>query len=764
MAEKLSSLRQLNKLTQKVKKKREEYEPLSDPEISGMTETFKKRLEAGESLDDIMIEAFAAMCEADRRVLGKIPYDVQITGGIAVHQGYLIEMNTGEGKTLMATLPLYLNALTGKSSILVTANDHLAFRDATEMGPAYEFMGLTVKAGVRERSSERFSDEEKKEIYAADIVYTTHGILGFDYLFNNLVKTADDRFMREFYFCMIDEADSVLLDAAQMPLVISGSPRVQSNLYGLADFFVRTLVEDEDYIKEEKLVYLTEKGIERAERFFGIDNFYAKEHFEINRHVILALRARHLFLVERDYVVSDAGEIVLLDNGSGRMVHGVKLRGGLHQALETKEGIEISQENRSMASITYQNLFLLFPKMSGMSGTISDARKELLDVYHKRVMVIPPNRPLARVDHKDRFFKNSSEQFEAAIDEVLTRHETGQPVLVVASTIAETEYISSALIDRHIPHNVLNANNAYWEAEMIKEAGHLNAVTVATSMAGRGTDIKLKDDTDKLGGLAVIGIGRMTNIRIERQARGRAGRQGDPGSSRFYISLEDEVFLGSLDEKAKEKIEKKKHVSKHRIKKLVNNAQKTGEEQAVMSRLKATQYDEVLQKQRQIMYEIRNRLMDGDAVLDRERILAIASGNIDRFLRRNKDLTLPEVRRYLLDNVSFTLHDDINRLDLNDRKAVREYLLEKVGESLSEREKLIKGSAEDYYRKAALSAIDDAWVEQVDYLQQLQSAVTGRSTAQRNAVYEYHKEAYESYKDMRRQILEGIIKNILMDY
>ncbi len=745
----------------KVKKKREEYERLEDSEISGMTEAFKKRLSEGETLDDIMIEAFAAMCEADRRVLGKIPYDVQITGGIAVHQGYLIEMNTGEGKTLMATLPLYLNALTGKSCILVTANDHLAYRDASEMGPAYAFMGLTVKAGVRERSSERFSDEEKKEIYAADIVYTTHGTLGFDYLFNNLVKTAGDRFMREFYFCMIDEADSVLLDAAQMPLVISGSPRVQSNLYGLADFFVRTLIPEEDFVKEEKIVYLTAKGIKRAESFFGIDNFYAREHFEINRHVTLALRARHLFAVDRDYVVSDAHEIVLLDNGSGRMVHGVKLRGGLHQALETREGIEISQENRSMASITYQNLFLLFPKMSGMSGTISDASKELLDVYHKRVLVIPPNKPMRRIDHKDRYFRTSDEQFRAAIDEVILHHETGQPVLVVASTIGETEYISSALIDLHIPHNVLNANNAYWEAEMIKEAGHVNAVTVATSMAGRGTDIKLKDDTDKLGGLAVIGIGRMQNIRIERQARGRAGRQGDPGSSRFYISLEDEIYLSTLDEKKKKKLEKKKHISTGRIKRLVNNAQKTGEEQAVLSRIKATKYDEVLQKQRQIMYDIRNRLMDGEAVLDRQKILEIAAGNIDRFLKDKKTVTLPEVRRYMLDNISYELHDDINHVDPKDKAAVREFLIKKVEESLLEREELISDNREDHYREAALSAIDDAWVEQVDYLQQLQSAVSGRSTAQRNAIYEYHKEAYESFKDMKRDILNGIIRNIL---
>lgn len=506
---------------------------LTDDELAQLTVTFKNRLAEGESLDDILPEAFAAICEADFRILGMEPYDVQILGGIALHKGYLTEMNTGEGKTLVATMPLYLNALTGKSTILVTANDYLAKRDAEEMGQVYQFMGLSVSAGGNEEDVGTLVNESKKEMYAADIVYTTHGTLGFDYLFNNLVTAAKDRFLREYNYVVIDEADSVLLDAAQTPLVISSSPRVQSNLYEQANFFVTTLVENEDYEKEDQAVWLTEKGIQYAETFFQIDNFYSEEYFEINRHVILALRAHVLFEEGKDYMVSNEGEVMLLDNGSGRMMKGVKLRGGQHQAIEVKEHQKASQESRSVASITFQNLFLLFPKMAGMSGTMANASEELRNVYGKKVLVIPPNRVNKRKDLRDRYFKNVEQQFSAALTEILKIHETGRPVLIVVSTIGETELVSEHLVREQIPHNVLNANNAFWEAEIIKEAGQRDAVTVATSMAGRGTDIKLGKGVEELGGLAVIGIGRMANVRLERQARGRAGRQGDPGSSLF---------------------------------------------------------------------------------------------------------------------------------------------------------------------------------------------------------------------------------------
>ena len=534
-------MKKLYKILRKVRSYEEQMARLTDQELARLTDEFRTRLAGGETLDGILPEAFAAICEADRRILGKSPFDVQVLGGIALHQGCLAEMHTGEGKTLMATLPLYLNALTGKLAILVTANEYLACRDAEELGPVYRFMGLTVATGVPTREQEEFGTEEKKAVYASDIVYTTHSALGFDYLMNNLVKNAKERFLREYYYVIVDEADSVLLDGAQTPLVISASPRVQSNLYEVADFFVTTLVEEEDYMLEEGKVWLTEEGIRYAETFFQIDNFYGREHFEINRHVILALRARKLFESGENYMVSREGELLLLDSSTGRTLKGMKLRGGQHQALEVKEGLKPTQESRAVAVITFQNLFRMFPKLAGMSGTMADAAEELRDIYGVKVVVIPPNRPGKRVDLPDRYFPNTKKQVAAAIINALEIHRTGRPVLIVAANIENTEKVHQAFLRKKIPHNVLSASNAYWEAQIVREAGRHGAVPVATSMAGRGTDIKLGEGVEALGGLAVLGIGRMGNVRMERQARGRAGRQGDPGTSQFFVSLEDGV-------------------------------------------------------------------------------------------------------------------------------------------------------------------------------------------------------------------------------
>lgn len=758
-----SDIKKLNKVLQQVKSWQEKMEKLSDENLAYQTVEFKQRLQKGESLDDILPEAYAAVCEADYRILGMRPYDVQILGGIALHQGYLAEMNTGEGKTLVATMPLYLNALTGKSTILVTTNEYLALRDSEEMGQVYRFMGLTVAAGVRRDAEDRFENEEKKRIYASDIVYTTHGTLGFDYLLNNLVTSAEDRFLREFYYIIIDEADSVLLDSAQTPLVISGAPRVQSNLYEMADFFVTTLEEGRDYEKEEKKVWLTDEGVAYAEQYFRIDNFYGREHFEINRHVILALRAHVLFEKEKEYMISREGELQLIDGGSGRMMPGVKLRGGQHQALEVKEKLQPSTENRSVASITYQNLFRLFPKMAGMSGTISDAAEELLDVYGVKVVVIPPNRPVQRKDLPDIYFSDGEKQLEAAIVTAVSTHYTGQPVLIVATTIGETELISRLLIEKKIPHNVLNANNAFWEADIIKEAGQLNAVTVATAMAGRGTDIKLGKEVKELGGLAVIGIGRMENIRQERQARGRAGRQGDPGTSLFFVSLQDEVVRRNGPKKLDKYIEGKKNIHKGKLKKLIDTAQKTGEEFAVLSRKQATDYDQVLQRQRELIYQTRNSLLDGKT-LEQSKIIEIAGENIKRFLDSEKDMDIHSLSRYILDNISYRLDDDLFHTPLSDTKIVFDYLLKKVREVLQEQEEKL-GSSEkmnDFMRIVTLRAIDDAWVEQVDYLQQLQAAVSGRTSAQRNPVFEYQKEALESFRKMEKTILKNVMRNILL--
>lgn len=748
--------KKLHFLLGKVKEECKKVKELSDYELKNKTNEFKRRLLAGETTDDILPEAFAVCCEADYRVLGMFPFDVQILGGIALHLCYLAEMNTGEGKTLTATMPLYLNGLTGKSTILVTANEYLAIRDAEEMGQVYEFLGLSVKAGVTRDTNEHLNNDQKKEIYAADIVYTTHGSLGFDYLLNNLVHSKEDRFMRELYYVIIDEADSVLLDSASMPLVISGSPRVQSNLYGITDFFVTTLVEDEHYIVEDNKVWLTDKGIEYAQRYFRIENLYSKENFDVLRHVVLALRAHYLMDKDVDYVVTDSGEIVLLDKSTGRKMNGMKLRGGSHQAIEEKERLKLSQEQRSVASITYQNLFNLFPKMSGMSGTIADGKDELLEVYHKQVVVIPPNKPMARKDLPDKYFKTSEEQFDAVIKETVKRHNTGQPVLLIASLISDTEMLSKLLVQENIEHSVLNANNAFWEAEIIKEAGQKNVVTVATSMAGRGTDIRLGSGVKELGGLCVLGIGRMNNTRDERQARGRAGRQGEPGVSIFYTSLEDDVCEILGDDFLEKYIEKDKHISKRRIKKLINKSQKIKSESSVFQRKNAVDYDSVMQRQRTIMYKTRNDLLDGKS-LDENYLLSICEDNIKDFVKSNKKLDSYAVHRYVLDNLSYRLQE----MD-ESTKNQKDYLIQYSKMAFNNKKKSIGDRFSEYCRLCTLKAFDDSWVEEVDYLQQLQAAISGRSSAQRNLLFEYQREARISFEDMEKSIKKAMIRNILL--
>ena len=748
--------KKLHFLLGKVKEECKKVKELSDYELKNKTLEFKERLNNGETTDDLLPEAFAVCCEADYRVLGMFPYDVQILGGIALHLCYLCEMNTGEGKTLTATMPLYLNGLTGKSTILVTANEYLAIRDAQEMGQVYKFLGLSVEAGVKRDTNEKLDNDSKKDVYAADIVYTTHGSLGFDYLLNNLVHSKEDRFMRDFYYVIIDEADSVLLDSASMPLVISGSPRVQSNLYGITDFFVTTLVEDVHYEIEDKKVWLTKEGVEYVQRYFRIENLYSEENYDVLRHVVLALRAHFLLEKDTDYVVTDKGEVVLLDKSTGRKMTGMKLRGGSHQAIEEKEHVKLSDEQRSVASITYQNLFNLFPKMSGMSGTIADGKDELLEVYHKQVVVIPPNKPLARIDLPDKYFKTSEEQFDAVIKETVKRHQTGQPVLLIASLISDTEMLSKLLVQENIEHSVLNANNAFWEAEIIKEAGQKNVVTVATSMAGRGTDIRLGPGVKELGGLCILGVGRMNNTRDERQARGRAGRQGEPGVSMFYVSLEDDVCEILGDDFMEKYIEKDKYISKRRIRRLINKSQKIKEESAVFQRKNSVDYDSVMQRQKTIMYKIRNDLLDG-MNLDEGILKKIYINNINEFAKDHKKMDDKIMYRYILDNLSYRLKE--LSISTSNKK---EYLKNYADMAFKDKKQLLGNRFSEYCRLCTLKAFDDSWVEEVDYLQQLQAAISGRSTAQRNLLYEYQREARLSFRDMEKSIKKAMIRNILL--
>ena len=757
------NLNKLYKYLEIIRSYEDELKSLSDEELQAKTAYFKERLKNGETTVDIMPEAYAVICEADRRVLGMFPYDEQVLGGIALALGYFAEMNTGEGKTLTATLPMYLNGLTGKSAILVTTNDYLAARDAEEMGEVYEFMGLTIGCSASMDADKQLTNDDKREIYSKDIVYTTNSILGFDYLFNNLVKSKSERFLREFCYAIVDEADEVLLDSCQMPLVISGAPRVQSNLYAMADFFVTTLKEDVDYEVEDKTTWLTEAGVAYAEKYFGIDNFYDRKNYELYRHVILALRAHKTFVYEEDYVVSEDDEVTLLDKSTGRKMKGVKLNGGQHQALEEREKVKVSQETRSIASITYQNLFRMFPELAGMSGTISNSADEIMDIYEAEVVKIPTHKEMERIDRPDRFFPDSEKQFRAAIDLALETHAKGQPVLIVCTTIGDTEIISQLLIQEGIAHSVLNANNAYWEAQMVKEAGQMGTVTVATSMAGRGTDIKLGPGVKELGGLAVIGIGRMENIRAERQARGRSGRQGDPGFSQFFVSLEDDIVDAAGSKRLESYIEGRRRISERKLKKIINKSQKIGEENAVSARKRAFEFDIVMQLQRKLMYETRNNLLDGGTV-ERERILEVARENASIYLDSLEEIAFSDISRYILDNISYTLDIGLHELDLSDKEAILAYLVRCVEKAIDEQRGHLDKDIQmnDFIRVATLSAIDDAWVEEVDYLQQLKGAVSGRASAQRNIAFEYQAEALESFYKMETLIKRNMIRNIML--
>lgn len=746
----------------KIKSYQKAYSILTDAQLQGKTAEFRARIRRGESTDHLLPEAFAAVCEADRRVLGMAPFDTQILGAIALHQCYLAEMYTGEGKTLTATMPLYLNALTGKSTILVTANDYLAIRDAEEMGPAYDFLGMTVRAGVNRDPETPMTNDQKRENYGADILYTTHSVLAFDYLLEHLVKRAEDRFLRKFYYVIIDEADSVLLDGAQMPLVISGSPRVQSNLYQLANFFVSTLKEGKDFEVRDRSVWLTDRGVAFAEQFFGVKGYYSRENFELNRQVTLALRARTLFLKGKEYMLSDRGQIVLLDNATGRSMPGMKLRGGQQQALEAKEKLDISQEQRSVASITFQNLFLLFPRMAGMSGTIRDARAELWNVYKKRVVCIPTHKPRQRKDLPDRYFQTAQEQFGAVIEEVLRRHVLGQPVLVVTNTIRDTEYLSRVLVEKRVPHSVLNANNAFWEAEIIAEAGRKDAVTISTGIAGRGTDIKLGNGVRELGGLAVIGVGRMQNVRLERQARGRAGRQGDPGESMFFVSLEDEVTATLGEERIARYLDRSRPLPEWRLRHLINLAQRTLEEQSVSSREQSVRYDKVMKRQREILYAARDRLLDKGEV-PKELIWNICRDNFRRFLKEQRHPARHDMNHYLLDHLSYELEADRVNPEAS-RKEMYRALMKYAADLYEKKVSALGGPArvQEYIRACVLHALDDAWVEEVDYLQQLQYATLSRGMAQKNPVFEYNREAYQSFAGMQEIMENNIMRNFFL--
>lgn len=764
-------LRKVRATLKKINGLKDEMAALSDEALAAKTVEFRQRLAEGETLDDLLVEAFAVVREADKRILGMFPYDVQVMGGIVIHQGNVAEMNTGEGKTLTATMPLYLNALTGKGAMLITTNEYLAKRDAEEMGPVYRFLGLSIGIPFTDDPEEELKAEDKRKIYNSDIIYLTNSSLGFDYLTDNLASSSNEKFLRPFDYVIIDEIDDILLDSAQTPLIIAGSPRVQSNYYGIIDTLVTTMVENEDYIfKEEKEeIWLTTKGAKTAENFLGIDNLYKEEYATYVRHLVYSLRAHKLFTRDKEYIIRD-DEMILLDKGTGRLMEMTKLQGGLHQAIEAKEHVKLSPETRAMASITYQSLFKMFNKISGMTGTGKVAEKEFLETYNMSVIRIPTNRPLIRKDYPDNLYVTLPEKVYASLECIKEYHLKGNPLLVFVGSVEMSHLYSSLLLREGIAHNVLNANNAAREAQIVSESGQMGAVTVATSMAGRGTDIKLGPGVAELGGLVVIGTERMESQRIDLQIRGRSGRQGDPGLSKFFVSLEDDVIKKfgpswvhrMYKEYSVADITQPQVLEGRKYHRLVEKAQNASDSASRANRQRTLEYAESMNIQRDLVYKERNRLINGDRDL-RDVLSEMIDEYIETILSENLK-TREELFHYIVTNISFNIRELPLDLVIEDEQALRNFLIQIINNELNDKKTLLEPHDlyDQFLRVSMLKAIDDNWVEQVDYLQQLMMAIGGQTASQTNPIVEYYREAYMGFEAMKEQIRSDMVRNILM--
>ena len=763
-------LRRVKKILKKINALKHKMESLSDQELSAKTVEFRRRLAKGETLDDLLVEAFAVVREADRRILGMFPYDVQVMGGIVIHEGNVAEMSTGEGKTLTATMPVYLNALTGKGTMVITPNAYLAKRDAEEMGAVYRFLGLTIGVPFVE-SGKDFSVEEKREMYNSDIIYTTNGNLGFDYLNDNLASNKEGKFLRPFDYAIIDEIDDILLDSAQTPLIIAGAPRVQSNHYGIVNTLMTTLVEGEDFIyKEEKgEVWLTKQGAKEAESFFGIDHLYNEKNAVFARHIAYAMRAHKLYTKDKDYVIR-GNEMVLVDRGSGRLLEQTKLQGGLHQAIEAKEHVKLSPETRAMASITYQSLFKMFNKLSGMTGTGKVAEKEFRETYNMAVVRIPTNRPKQRIDYPDNLYVTLPEKVYASLEYIKEYHAKGNPLLVFVGSVEMSHLYSSLLLREGIAHNVLNAHNVAREAQIISESGQMGAVTVATSMAGRGTDIKLGKGVAELGGLIVIGTERMESQRVDLQIRGRSGRQGDPGMSKFFVSLEDDVIKkygpSWVHKKYKDyqvqDMTQPEVLKGRKYRNLVAKAQYSSDSAGRAARIHTLEYAESMNIQREMMYKERNRLIDGSRDLE-DVVGEIIDTYIDQVASSNYE-SRELLFHFIVTNISFHVKELPEDIDVTNKTEVRSFIKQIIDKELSEKRALLEQHDlyEQFLRLSLLKAIDYNWVEQVDYLQQLSIAISGQSAAQKNPIVEYYQEAYAGFETMKEQIRVDMVRNLLM--
>ncbi|MBU8914735.1 preprotein translocase subunit SecA [Bacillus sp. FJAT-29953] len=761
-------LKRLDKLAAKIDAIASETERLTDEQLREKTEEFKARYQKGETLDDLLVEAFAVVREGARRVLGLYPYHVQLMGGISLHEGNISEMKTGEGKTLTATMPVYLNALSGKGVHVITVNEYLASRDATEMGQLYEFLGLTV--GLNLNSMDK---DEKQAAYACDITYGTNNEFGFDYLRDNMVLYKEQKVQRPLYFAVIDEVDSILIDEARTPLIISGSAQKSTVLYMQANAFVRTLAKDVDYTYDEKTkaVMLTEEGISKSEKAFGIENLFDISHVTLNHHINQALKAIVTMHLDVDYVVQD-GEIVIVDQFTGRLMKGRRYSEGLHQAIEAKEGVEIQNESMTMATITFQNYFRMYEKLSGMTGTAKTEEEEFRNIYNMNVIVIPTNRPIARDDRADLIYASMEGKFRAVVEDIAERHQKGQPVLVGTVAIETSELISRLLLKKGVRHNVLNAKNHAREAEIIAEAGYAGAVTIATNMAGRGTDIKLGEGVKELGGLAVIGTERHESRRIDNQLRGRSGRQGDPGITQFYLSMEDELMrrFGSDNMKAmmqKLGMDDTQPIQSKMVSRAVESAQKRVEGNNFDARKQLLQYDDVLRQQREIIYTQR------DEVLESENLREIVQNMILRSIQRHVEVNAPghmDEEEWNLKGIIDFAHANllgegevtVEDLRGKDQEEIVEFIFAKCKEHYDEKEQLLSPEQmREFEKVVTLRAVDSKWIDHIDAMDQLRQGIHLRAYGQTDPLREYQHEGLAMFEAMVESIEDEAAMYIL---
>ncbi len=748
--------RKLEKMADRVFSYADEMAALSDEQLQAKTTEFKERYSKGESLDDLLYEAYAVVREAARRVLGLYPYKVQVMGGIVLHNGDVPEMRTGEGKTLTATMPVYLNALSGKGVHVVTVNEYLTTRDATEMGELYSWLGLSVGINLAAKSP-----LEKREAYNCDITYSTNSEIGFDYLRDNMVVRAEDMVQRPLNYALVDEVDSILIDEARTPLIVSGPQGSETNqLYFLADNFVKSL-DKEDYIIDvpSKTIGLSDTGIDKAEKFFKLNNLYDIENVAITHFLDNALRANYIMTYDVDYLVNEDREVMIIDPFTGRTMEGRRYSDGLHQAIEAKEGVPVQNESKTSASITYQNLFRMYKKLAGMTGTGKTEEEEFREIYNMRVVPIPTNRPIARVDHEDLLYPSLEYKFNAVIADVKRRHEKGQPVLVGTVSVETSDLISQKLVAAGVPHEVLNAKNHYREAQIIMNAGQRGAVTIATNMAGRGTDIKLGPGVRELGGLCVIGTERHESRRIDNQLRGRSGRQGDPGESQFYLSLEDDlmkrfgserikVFMERMNLSEEESVIKSKMLTRQ-----VESAQKRVEGNNYDIRKQVLQYDDVMREQREIIYKQRQDVITADRDLAPE-IKAMMKRTIERQVEGHflgsKDEAIDGIIKFAHSTLveDGTLHAESFK-SMN-KKEIIDKLYELALKVYDSQVKKLRDEdrIREFQKVLILRVVDNKWTDHIDAMDQLRNAVSLRGYAQNNPIVEYQSESFNMFNDM----------------